>query len=212
MGLEDAFTLDAQEMQPTQPAPQTRGTLDDVAAQLDAQRYRNLMAFLDRAIKEGAEPADVLQRLTAAAFGPTSRQATILAETIAAEQHPGGYEIALAAIRRQKEAIKRQQQKVSKVLSDELAHLDKIEQDATREATAAGSLDRALIDVMSISNAPTIEELTAMYNRRKGSRAAMGLLYGRLKQLLIDNPWAPDIVEYGKAQQLADKILIDLTT
>lgn len=220
MNLEQYAAQQAQKTQqaPQVPtAPQAPQPLDIVAAQLDAEKHHALLAHLDKAIKEGGRPADVLQSLTVAAFGEGSPQATTLKAAIDAETCPGGHELAIASIRRQKAAIRAAQKKLTeqgKALADELARLDESEQDITRDKVEAGGIDRALLDVMQLCTAPeppTLHALAELFHKHKGRRAAMGLFYGMLEDMTRKDAGRLDMVDYQSLLELKKQVLEAVT-
>ena len=192
-------------------------TLDDMRTRLDAEKYYELAAMLEEAIKEDVEPAEALHSLTVETFGERSPQALSLEANTAAREHPGGYELTIATIRQQKAVIKNQQKKMtemSKALADELARLEKAEAKLNREKTEAGGLDLALLEVMTACTAPerpTLAKLAELFDRCKGRREAMGLLYGHLENMAREAVFSMDMVDYQKLNELKGRVLEAVT-
>lgn len=213
MNLQEWLKQDMQETQEAINAPMEPQTLDALAAQFDAEKYREIVALLDEAIEAGAKPADVLQRLTVATYGENSPQAAKLAETVKAA--PGGPELAIATIRAQKAIIRAQQKKLaalSKSLVDDLARLDNEEIAIAR--TAGDMVNKALLEIMEAATSPeppTLHTLADLFARHRGNRRAMGLLYGLVTDTLQKTALDLDMVDTQHLMELQRQVLEAVT-
>lgn len=193
---------------PTEPK-----TLDAVAEQFDAEKYREIVALLDEGIEAGEPPADVLHRLTIATYGENSPQAAKLAETIKAK--PGGPELAIATIRAHKAIIRAELKKLqalSKSLMDDLTRLDDEERAVSR---AAGDMvNKALLEIMEAATAPEppdLRTLTELYSRYHMNRQAMGLLYGVIADTARKRAGEFDLVAAQHLTELQRQVLEAVT-
>lgn len=209
MNLQDWLRQGPQETQEVENVPTEPKTLDAVAAQFDAEKYREIVVLLDEGIEAGEPPADVLHRLTIATYGENSPQAAKLAETIKAK--PGGPELAIATIRAHKAIIRAELKKLqalSKPLMDDLARLDDEERDVRQ---AAGDMvNKALLEIMEAATSPeppTLHTLADLYTRHKGNRRAMGLLYGVIADTARKTAGELDMVDAQHLMELQEQAL-----
>lgn len=214
MNLEQYAAQHAQAPQGAQNAPQTQEPLDVLAARLDADRLYSLQATAQAAIDDGMEPAAMLELITGGLFGTDSPQAAAVAQAIDADRHPGGHEMAIAAIRTQKKLLRAQLKQLeaqAKDLTGELEKLDAEERRITGEKAQAAALDRALIDVLAFAKSPQgdlLAQMTELYNRHHGNPAAMGLLYGVINDLARKqySETALDLIQQREFIELKDHI------
>lgn len=190
MNLEELAARQAQGPQGPQNAPQTQDPLEVLAAQLDADRLLSLRAEAQAAIDDGMAPAAMLEQMTGALFGTDSPQAAAVAAIIDADRHPGGHEMAIAAIRTQKKLLRQQLKQLdqqAKAITGELEKLDAAERELMADKGQAAALDRALLDVLALAKGTAegdpLQQMTELYNRHHGNPAAMGLLYGVMADL-----------------------------
>ena len=209
MNLQEWLRQGPQETQEVESVPTEPKTLDAVAAQFDAEKYREIVALLDEGIEAGEPPADVLQRLTIATYGENSPQAAKLAETV--KTAPGGPELAIATIRAHKAIIRAELKKLqalSKPLMDDLARLDDEERDVRQ---AAGDMvNKALLEIMEVATSPeppTLHTLADLYTRHKGNRRAMGLLYGVIADTARQTAGELDMVDAQHLMELQEQAL-----
>lgn len=207
MTLEEYAARQAQAIQEAQSAPQTQGQLDALAARLDAEKLYSLMAETQEAIEAGAKPAALLEQVTAAMFGTSSPQAAAVKAAIDKEQHPGGVEMSIAAIKAQRKLYRQQLKQLegqAKAITDEIEKLN----DAERELMNGKALDRALLDVMTFAGqldnpqGDLLQDLAALYEKHQGNPAAMGLLYGNIAYKAP----ALDLLQQQEYKALKDKI------
>lgn len=219
MKYEEYLTQDAQIPQEAQAAPQAPESLDVLAARLDADRLITLLATAQEAIATEPTPAAMLERITGALFGPDSPQAAAVAQAIERDKSPAGREMAIATIRQQRQALRRQAKQLearAKEITGELEKLDAAERDVMRADGQAEALDRALLDVLTFrkqldpDNPPDdlLPKLTAIYDKHNGNPAAMGLLYGTLADLTRRQYSAKvfDLVQQQAFRELARRI------
>lgn len=184
----------AQYAQEPQQAPQAQETLtvEQVAAKLDAEKLSSLMAQLQEAIDEQAAPAAMLQAITGTLFGTSSPQAAAVAQIIDADQHPGGHELAIAAIRQRRKFLNqqlRQLREQSRTVEAELDAMEEAERQIAREWSEAAALDTALADTLTLCKTldpqqpDLLQQLEGIYNRHHSDLASMGLLYGCIAEL-----------------------------
>lgn len=190
MNLEEYAAQQAQAPQGAQNAPQTQEPLDVLAARLDADRLYSLMAQAQEAIDGGASPAALLETMTGALWGTSSPQAAAVAAAIDADRHPGGHEMAIAAIQQQRKLLRQQLKQLegqAKAITGELEKLDAAERELMADKGQAAALDRALLDVLALAKGTAegdpLQQMTELYNRHHGNPAAMGLLYGVMADL-----------------------------
>lgn len=192
MTLEEYAAQQAQNAPQTQETQQAEGNpLDVFAAQQDAEKLSFLLAESRAAIDESRSPAAMLTRIAAALFGERSAEAEAVAAAIENDKAPGGHELALAEIRQRRKLIKQQAKQLDemqKELAGQLEKLNDAEREQTNQQAAAATLDRALADTMTFCKQlrpqeTMLQEARELYNRHKGSPAAMGLLYGSLAEL-----------------------------
>lgn len=209
-------TQEPQQPQEAQQPQETQDvlTVDALAAKIAAEEYLSLKAQAEAAINTGAEPAQLLSLIVCAMFGETSPQAAAVAEIIETEQHPGGYEMAIADLRQRRRLLKQQQKQHEeqiKELAAEIEAASKAERELFVAQGAAGSLDNGLIEVAAFCKAlpgtapkpEILEAAQALFTRHKGNPAAMGLLYGSISDFARSTSAAGgfDLVQL---QQLAD--------
>lgn len=219
LGLEDFVKQQAQAPQEAQAAPQAPESLDVLAARLDADRLNTLLEQAQEAIATEPTPAAMLERITGALFGPDSAQAAAVAQAIEQDKSPAGREMAIATIRQQRQALRRQAKQLearAKEITGELEKLDAAERDVMRADGQAAALDRALLDVLTFrkqldpDNPPDdlLPKLTAIYDKHNGNPAAMGLLYGTLADLTRRQYSAKvfDLVQQQAFRELARRI------
>ena len=215
MNLEELAARQAQGPQGPQNAPQTQDPLEVLAAQLDADRLLSLKAEAQAAIDDGMAPAAMLEQMTGALFGTDSPQAAAVAAIIDADRHPGGHEMAIAAIRTQKKLLRQQLKQLegqARAITGELEKLDAEERQITGDKAQAAALDRALLDVLTIAKdgpqADTLQQMTELYNRHHGNPAAMGLLYGVIIDLTRKQygETALDLIQQREFIELKDRI------
>lgn len=219
MKYEEYLTQDAQVPQEAQAAPPAPESLDVLAARLDADRLITLLATAQEAIATEPTPAAMLERITGALFGPDSPQAAAVAQAIEQDKSPAGREMAIATIRQQRQALRRQAKQLearAKEITGELEKLDAAERDVMRADGQAAALDRALLDVLTFrkqldpDNPPDdlLPKLTAIYDKHNGNPAAMGLLYGTLADLTRRQYSAKvfDLVQQQAFRELARRI------
>lgn len=190
MNLEQYAAQQTQAPQGAQDAPQTQEPLDVLAARLDADRLYSLMAQAQEAIDGGASPAAMLEQMTGALWGTSSPQAAAVAAAIDADRHPGGHEMALAAIQQQRKLLRQQLKQLeaqAKAITGELEKLAAAERELMADKAQAAALDRALLDVLALAKGTAegdpLQQMTELYNRHHGNPAAMGLLYGVMADL-----------------------------
>lgn len=190
MNLEQYAAQQTQAPQGAQDTPQTQEPLDVLAARLDADRLYSLMAQAQEAIDGGASPAAMLEQMTGALWGTSSPQAAAVAAAIDADRHPGGHEMALAAIQQQRKLLRQQLKQLeaqAKAITGELEKLDAAERELMTDKGQAAALDRALLDVLALAKGTAegdpLQQMTELYNRHHGNPAAMGLLYGVMADL-----------------------------
>lgn len=190
MNLEQYAAQQTQAPQGAQNAPQTQEPLDVLAARLDADRLYSLMAQAQEAIDGGASPAALLETMTGALWGTSSPQAAAVAAAIDADRHPGGHEMAIAAIRQQRKLLRQQLKQLdqqAKAITGELEKLDAAERELMADKGQAAALDRALLDVLALAKGTAegdpLQQMAALYDRHHGNPAAMGLLYGVMADL-----------------------------
>ena len=219
MRIEDYIKQQAQVPQGAQSASQTQEPLEVLAARLDAHMLYSLQATAQAAIDDGMAPAAMLERITGALFGPDSPQAAAVAQAIEQDKSPAGREMAIATIRQQRQALRRQAKQLearAKEITGELEKLDAAERDVMRADGQAAALDRALLDVLTFrkqldpDNPPDdlLPKLTAIYDKHNGNPAAMGLLYGTLADLTRRQYSAKvfDLVQQQAFRELARRI------
>lgn len=215
MNLEQYAAQQTQAVQEPQSAPQAQEPLDVLAAKLDADRLYSLLAEAQAVIDGGGKPAAMLEQMTGAVFGTDSPQAAAVAEAIEADQHPGGHELAIAAIRAQKQLLRAQLKQLegqARAITGELETLDTMERDMIRKGTEAAALDRGLIEVMAFAKdgprADMLAQMAALYDHHHGNPAAMGLLYGTIADLTRKQYDAAvfDLVQQQAFKDLSAKI------
>lgn len=190
MTLEEYAAQQAQDAQQTQ-EPAEGNPLDIFAAQQDAEKLSLLLAETREIIDTTGSPAAMLTRIAAALFGERSAEAEAVAAAIEKDKAPGGHELALAEIRQRRKLIKQQAKQLDemqKELAGQLEKLNDEEREQTNQQAAAAALDRALADTLTFCKQlrpqeSMLQEARELYNRHKGSPAAMGLLYGTLAEL-----------------------------
>lgn len=192
MTLEEYAAQQAQNTQQPQEPQQAEGNpLDVFAAQRDAERLSLLLAETREIIDENSTPAAMLTRIAAALFGEKSAEAEAVAAAIEKDKAPGGHELALAEIRQRRSMIKQQIKQLDELqrdLAGQLEQLNTAEREQTNQQAAAATLDRALADTMTFCKQlrpqeNMLHDARELYNKHRGSPAAMGLLYGSLAEL-----------------------------
>ena len=186
-----------------------------IGVKADADRLISLKAQAEVAIYSGTEPEQLLILMVCALFGKDSPQAVVAAELIDAAQHPGGHEMAIAALRQRKRLLKQQQRQLeekAKDLAAEIEAANQAERALFAEQGEAETLNRGLIEVAAFcealpGTAQAPEMITAageLFARHKENPAAMGLLYGSLAEISRKTYTTAGRFDLVQLQQLAD--------
>lgn len=184
-------------------------TLAELAAEFETEKNETLVTLLDEAIAEEAKPADVLRRLAVAAHGEHSPQVAAVEKYTA--DRPGGPELAIATIEAQKTMIRNRIKKLNEMISKlngDLKRLDVEEHDI--KIFARDTLDKAFTEIMEASlspEPPTLAELTALYERHKGNRRAMGLLCGLIGDVAREHLQAFNMVDTLHMKELQERVI-----
>ena len=199
MNLEQYAAQQAQQA-PQAQEPQQANQLDAVAARIDAEKLSSLMAETRQAIDEYRSPATLLTVITGAMFGEGSAEAAAVAETIAADRHPGGRELAIAGLRQRRKMLNQMQKQLAgqqKTIAAEIEHTIAEERELTEPQQ-----DTALLEVLTAQK-PDLKEAADLYQKHHGNPAAMGLLYGKLSA----QPPELDLMQQAEFMQLKEKVL-----
>lgn len=217
MNLLQYIAQNAQQEPEAQEAQQAQEVLPAAMAGIkaDADRFISLKEQAEAAIYSETEPEKILILLVCSMFGNESPQAAAAEKLIDAAQHPGGHEIAIAALRQRKRLLKQQQRRYEeqiKDLSAEIEAANKAERELFAAQGEAETLNNGLIEVSTFCKAlpgtdPAPEMITTaekLFEKYKGNPAAVGLLYGSLADLARKTYTTAGRFDLVQLQQLAD--------
>lgn len=190
MKYTDYLAQQAQRPQETQEEPQTQPaqSLEQISAQMAAEKYYSLQAEAREAIKTEPEPSALAAILTAAIFGDESPEAETVAEAIKRTQRPGGYDYAITMAEQRKTQLKRQLKRLANMQKELTLQAEEAEAEEWQlraKASDAGQANAAILAVMTLARAA--EEADAetillqagkVCEKHSNNRPAMGLLYG----------------------------------
>lgn len=188
--------------------PTQQKTLEELAADFEEEKNGALVTLLDAELSDDFRPDDVLHRLAVATFGEHSSQAAAVEKAMIG---PGGPELAIATIEAQKTMIRNRIKKLNEMISKlngDLKRLDVEEHDI--KIFARDTLDKAFTEIMEASlspEPPTLAELTALYERHKGNRRAMGLLCGLIGDVAREHLQAFNMVDTLHMKELQERVI-----
>lgn len=220
MNYTDYLKQQAQQTQEPQEEaqPQPAQTLEQIAAQLAAEKYYSLQAETRRIVPFATDPAALAANLVDLILGPGSFEAGCLANLIAAQRQPGGYELAIDAIQQRRRTCKKQMTRLAemqKELSADIEQLIEEERSLTAAQSDAAQYDAAMLDIMPFR--PIAAEADAealllqggnLLEKHSSSRQAMCLLYGIIhdQQNRLYADGAADLVQRQAMNDLLARI------
>lgn len=174
---------------PAAPAPGPWDGVNDAAGLQVAQ----LLADSRRAIADCKTPAAVLSPIIQSMFGTGSQEAQTVAELIREAEQPGGPELALALIARQRKFIKKEMKELERQLASYTAlllNLDSkeayIKNNMAQNSDDESALTAVLCFVRCIDEIDNIDEVfksaQELFEKHHRNASAMGLLLGALTE------------------------------
>ena len=193
MKFEEYAARFAQE-QPETLKAQEAMTIDELSAKLESEKLISLLAQVEAALDAGGKPARVLNAIITAIFGADSPQAAQAAKIIDAES--GGHEMAIAGIRCTKQLLRKRRKALEDqiaAIDAELSRLDTEETELKNDSEKAAALDAGLIEVLTFAKSlktdpqpDLLQSASDLFDRYRGNAAALGLLYGSISKLSIE--------------------------
>ena len=195
--------------QSTQEEPQTQMAQNVQEVYLNQEELR---AAIAQAVKEEQTQAAALQRIITKYCGQDIAAEAAEMPLKAAPQGTGlllliaDTESQIAANKRKRQRLESELQKTIKQGEELREELVKLQRNAAADEGAAIAETLSLYRKLQQENVPALLDTSAaLYNRHKGQRAAMGLLYGILREQAATHGIFDDLQIYAELMKLSDK-------